>query len=116
MANMILAAVLVWLAVAQVVALAAVLTRHAIPRAPTVFGAMLFFPMVAAAASALVMAYIAASTSVGEPSAFFGLTLRPCLAVFVASEAMWISVLVAYSFYHFVHGRYQGPPDGGPDG
>ncbi len=110
MADMMLAGALVWLAVAQVVALGAVLTRHAIPRAPTVFGAALLLPMVVAATTALLMAYMSGPGS--SPDMLFGIPLTVYQTAFFASEAMWISVLCMYSYYHHVRGRYVRPPDG----
>ncbi len=105
-----LAGAFVWLAVAQGIALGAVLTRHAIPRAPTVFGAALLLPMVVAATTALLMGYMAGPGS--DPDMLFGIPLTMYLLIFAASEAMWISVLCAYSFYHHVAGRFKRPPDG----
>ncbi len=105
MADIMLAVALVWLAVAQVVALGAVLTRHAIPRAPTVFGAALLLPMVVAATTALLMAYMAGPGS--APDMLFGVPLTVYRIAFFASEAMWISVLCIYAYAWHVSIRHR---------
>lgn len=95
--NLLLAATLVFLAAGQMAALVAVLTRHAIPRAPGLFPSLLMAPMLGAFVAALLMAVMAADISPEGSRMLFGVPLDTYRLVFFACEAAWIWILNVYA-------------------
>ncbi len=90
----VLAVVLVTLAVAQTVALLAVVSRHAIPRSPRLFHVPLALSIPAAVGSAFVAAYVLQPYT---PSTVLGLGFLEWLFVFVLADAVTYWTLNVYA-------------------
>lgn len=101
--DVLLAALLIFLAIGQIVALGAILTRHAIPRAPSVFHSLVVGPMVISSVAAVLMSAEAVTGS-GE---VWGVSLDAYRTVFFAAEGLTFWTLNVYAFYYHVSGRYR---------
>lgn len=100
--NLALAFVLVGLSVAQIIALAAILYRHAIPRSPKVFHALLVGPMIVSASTAMLMGFMALANT----EMLFGFSLDSYELAFFSCEFLTFSILCVYSLFYWLHGRY----------
>ncbi len=89
-----LAVVLVTLAVAQLVSLLAVVTRHAIPRSPRLYHIPLALAIPAAVGSAFLAAYVVQPYT---PSTVLGLGFLGWLLVFFVADAVTYWTLNVYA-------------------
>ncbi len=91
----------VTLAVIHLITYAAIVARHAIPRAPIGFHLALTGPMLAGVALLFLIAVVVRTGS----GALFGVGSMYYITAFVWTEIGWLSVLLYYSYWWYRHGR-----------
>jgi flagellar biosynthesis component FlhA len=103
MLPFLLSAGFVALAVGMAVSLVAILFRHAVPKAPTLFHLLCVVPMTLAIIVSLVLAWMALNGA----ASFWGVRLDVYRLTLVLSIASTFWALNGYSYYYHVRGKYR---------
>ncbi len=91
----------VTLAVLLLITYLAIVARHAIPRAPTVFHLALTVPMI----GGVVVLFLLAGIVRTESGSLFGIDVEVYRLIFLWTLIAWLSVLLYYAYWWYMHGR-----------
>lgn len=93
----------VFLAVMMLISLAAIFFRHAIPRAPGLFQALVGVPVVFASTVSFALAHMA----LAETDSLWGIGLDVYRSMITYSVGVVFMALNIYALYYYVAGRYR---------